>query len=298
MSGSIGKFRIIKTLPLFLGHGPADVISQIVQFDSGNLKISGWLYKPTDQADKKSTHSLDTKAIPGAAVICGHGGVGGIPAHYDVVFRRLAKAGWTVAAPSYRGEGGSDGEIEFAHGEVDDTLACMKAVGELPVVDPENIWLLGSSHGAMVSLLAAAKIFDTINTGGRYYKIKGVVSISGIYDICKWLDGVRKTDHLLMSDPFVRSLMKLNDQELQTRSAINVAGNIGIPVLLVHGESDMIVPHEQSIIMADALKSSGNNSCKLHIEPGSDHEFVWGPEREHARNTWAEIAKFIDQTTR
>jgi dipeptidyl aminopeptidase/acylaminoacyl peptidase len=298
MSDSDEKFRFIKDLPPFLGHGPTDVISQIVEFNSGNLKISGWLYQPAALASTNSPHPLDKMAMPGAAIICGHGGVGGIPAHYDVVFRRLAKAGWTVAVPSYRGEDGSDGEIEFAHGEVDDTLACMEAVEELPDVDPENIWLLGSSHGAMVSLLAAARISEKSKTNSGCFTIKGVIAISGIYDTSKWLDGIRNTDHLLMSDPFVRSLMKLDDQELHIRSAINVAGSIRIPVLLVHGDSDMIVPHEQSIIMADALKSSLNNSCKLHIEPGSDHEFVWGPERDHARNTWAEIAKFIGQTTR
>jgi dipeptidyl aminopeptidase/acylaminoacyl peptidase len=298
MSDSIGKFRIIKTLPPFLGHGLPDVTAHIVQFDSGILKISGWLYQPADHADEKSTHPLDAPAIPGSAIICGHGGVGGIPAHYDVVFRRLAKAGWTVAVPSYRGEDGSDGEIEFACGEADDTLACLDAVGELPNVDSENTWLLGSSHGASVSLLAAARISEKTKSDSGCFKINGVVGIAGSYDLHHWLDQIKTTDSFLMSDPFVRSLMKLDDHELQIRSAANVAGNIKIPVLLVHGDSDTVVPHEQSIRMAEALKLSGNNNCRLHLEPDSDHEFVWGPAREHARNAWAEIAKFIDQNTR
>ena len=288
MRDAIGKFRIIRELRPYLGHGPSDVNAYVVRYDSNGLGINGWLYEPSSDPLNNRVHPIDEPSEPGAAIICGHGGVGGIPAHYDVVFRRLAKAGWTVAAPSYRGEDGSGGEIEFAHGEVKDTIACMEAVKELPGIDPDKIWLMGSSHGAMVSLLASAEAST----------IPGVVAISGIYDLKNWLDRIHDEEHLLMHDPVVQDLMRLDDNEIRVRSAVNVAGKIKVPVLLVHGGSDMIVPHEQSILMESALNESGNQSCRLHIEPGSDHEFVWGPERDHARNAWKEIAMFLRVNTR
>jgi dipeptidyl aminopeptidase/acylaminoacyl peptidase len=132
---SIGKFEILGALPQFLGRGPSDVNAYRVRYKSGDLDIAAWFYEPSQNPLSDPVHPIDFPAPPGAAIICGHGGVGGIPDHYDLCLRRLAKAGWTIAVPAYRGEDGSGGKIEFALGEVDDTLACLQAVQSFQYVD-------------------------------------------------------------------------------------------------------------------------------------------------------------------
>jgi dipeptidyl aminopeptidase/acylaminoacyl peptidase len=288
---SIGKFEILGALPQFLGRGPSDVNAYRVRYKSGDLDIAAWFYEPSQNPLSDPVHPIDFPAPPGAAIICGHGGVGGIPDHYDLCLRRLAKAGWTIAVPAYRGEDGSGGKIEFALGEVDDTLACLQAVQSFQYVDSEKIWLLGSSHGAMVCLLTLARMDE--HSGFR-----GGIAISGIYDLVKWVSWLKEVDHHLMGDPFVKYLAGLDEDELEKRACVRHAGDIEVPVMLVHGEADMIVPREQSGLMADAFNVCGKANYKILIESGSDHEFIWGPDREPARNTWNKIMRFLAENTR
>jgi dipeptidyl aminopeptidase/acylaminoacyl peptidase len=221
-------------------------------------------------------------------MVVGHGGVWGIPTHYDFVLRRLAASGWAIAAPSCRGEGGSDGEVEFALGEVDDTLVCWHALAELPEVDPGKTWLLGSSHGAMVSLLALAR-------EDAPAEIPGAVAISGVYDVASWLEWVRRTGHVLLEDPIIARLNELKPEELGRRSAVEVADRIGAPVFLSHGENDTMVPVEQVTVLAQAFERAGKTNWRLRIEPGADHEYIWAPGRQNAIATWREVLSFMEE---
>ncbi len=287
MSADIGHFRVLRDLNPFLGHGPRDVKAYVISYPSGDLTINGWLYEPADKPMSNPSHPIDRPAPKGGAILAGHGGVWGIPVHYDHVHRRLAKAGWTVVIPSYRGEDGSDGEIEFTFGEVDDTIACGRALSELDRVDPEIIWLIGSSHGAMVNLHALA-------TDDGHRMFRGTFSVSGVYDLPLWLDWLNENDHILLGDPDLMRIMSLDSDQLAQRSVIKVVDRITRPVMLAHGGSDSMVPVEQTTALAGALRSAGNTGVRERIEPGSEHEYIWAPERPDAVATWTEVMDIIN----
>ncbi|WP_460363783.1 alpha/beta hydrolase family protein, partial [Actinocorallia lasiicapitis] len=42
------------------------------------------------------------------------------------------------------------------------------------------------------------------------------------------------------------------------------------PLLLLHGEADLVVPCEQSVELHDALTTAGAR-CELRLIPGADH---------------------------
>jgi dipeptidyl aminopeptidase/acylaminoacyl peptidase len=262
--------------------------ASLASYMSGNLRIRAWLYEPPADRVPQSTSTLpiDTPPPPGAALILGHGGTGGIPAHYDLVLRRMAYAGWTIAVPSYRGEDGSDGEIEFALGEADDMLECLKAAMELPNVDPRKTWFLGSSHGSMASLGALSR--DSLPR-----EAPGAVACYGVYDVGEWLDWMERVDNPVLGDPGLSPILKFNAQELQTRSAVSFAGRIKGSVLLVHGTQDFMVSHSQSEEMAAAFEASGKKEFQLLLVPGADHEFIWGPDRKEAISAWKAIIEFM-----
>jgi dipeptidyl aminopeptidase/acylaminoacyl peptidase len=61
-----------------------------------------------------------------------------------------------------------------------------------------------------------------------------------------------------------------NDSALTTKSPINSVKTIKIPVLIVYGTGDGVVPNEQSERMARALKSAGK-SVTVSVLQGEDH---------------------------
>jgi dipeptidyl aminopeptidase/acylaminoacyl peptidase len=263
------------------------VRANVVAYKSGDLKINAWLYEPpAKKGAGAKNHPIDRRAPSGLALVVGHGGIWGIPAHYDAVLRRLAAAGWTIAAPSFRGEDGSEGEVEFALGEADDMIACWKALADLPKVDPSRTWFLGSSHGAMAGLIAMSK-----ETMPR--EAPGVIAGWGVYDVGGWLDWMGVVDHPMLSEPYFQAMRTMDDDSLEMRSAISMTDNIRGAILLLHGRSDTMVPIEQSEKMADAMAESGNEAA-IRFEPGADHEYIWGPERKDATNSWTAIMDFIE----
>ncbi|HDS30257.1 MAG TPA: hypothetical protein ENN67_04350 [Firmicutes bacterium] len=289
MTGRFGEFTIIKPLSPYLGRGSREVRSHHVIYKSGDLAITAWLYLPPENYDgaPKGGHPLDLPAPKGGAIVAGHGGIWGVPSHYDNVLRRLAASGWTVAAPSYRGENGSDGKIEFALGEVDDTIACWKALTSLDKIDPSRTWLLGSSHGAMVNLhLLARDDFPK--------EIPGAVSVSGVYDLTTWFIWMEETRHFLLEDPFFKRLLESGAEALEQRSVIYKADKIGKPIFLLHGQKDSMVPEEQTWNLANELETAGNFAYKLRIDTGAEHEYIWAPDRPGTDTTWSEILNFIE----
>jgi len=292
MGNKAGEFTILRPLKAFMGRDNPEVRASLASYFSGGLAISCWLYRPPENYDfsPRGMHPLDMPAPEGGALVVGHGGVDGVPAHYDYVLRRLAYSGWHIAAPGYRGEDGSDGEIEFAKGEVDDTLACFEALTALPGVKAEKTWLLGSSHGAMVSLLALAK------DGGR--KIPGAIVLAGVYDLFEWIDWLEESGHFLHDDAHLKAIYELSDAEKRMRSAKIVADKIEAPVMLFHGEDDTLVPCEMSKSMGDEFARTGKINYSLIIEPGEDHEYIWGPERPAARRMWDAALRFIESNGR
>jgi dipeptidyl aminopeptidase/acylaminoacyl peptidase len=282
-----GPFQIIRPLTPFMLRGDSSVRANIVSYKSGPLTITGWLYLPPLEKTPPpvSSHPLDLPAPPGGALIVGHGGIDGVPAHYDYALRRLAFAGWTIAAPDYRGESGSEGNVEFALGEADDLLACWTAVTSLPDVNPSSTWLLGSSHGAMASMMALSR--SNCPPG-----IPGAIAMWGAYNIPAWLDWMEQLKHPGLNEPFIRSLLTMDESALDARSAIKHASEIRGSVLLLHGKEDTIIPYTQSVAMSEALAIAGNPNYTLRIGSPADHEYIWGPDRMEAIQGWQAIIEF------
>jgi dipeptidyl aminopeptidase/acylaminoacyl peptidase len=285
----VGEFTIVKPLKPYLGRGSRDASAYHVIYKSGDLAITGWLYLPPEDynGSPRSGHPVDLPAPDGGAMVVGHGGIWGIPAHYDNTLRRLASAGWTIAVPNYRGEGGSDGKIEFAMGEVDDAVACWKALTSLPGVNPSKTWLMGSSHGAMVNLLALCREDSGCN-------FPGAIAASGVYDLPQWLMWLEETGHFLLEEPVFKRLLDAGFEELEKRSVIYKVDKIRAPVFLLHGESDTMVPDSQARDMAEQLAASGHENHRLRIDIGVDHEYIWAPDRSQSIDAWSDILKFIE----
>jgi dienelactone hydrolase len=113
-----------------------------VVYRSQGLAIRGRICRPTADG-KYPTLLLD------------HGGVDGFgQADFDACVSS-AQNGWVAALSAYRGEGGSEGAIEFCKGEVVDVRNLLEILRHAPYVDPARVGAMGWSHGGCITLRLA-----------------------------------------------------------------------------------------------------------------------------------------------
>lgn len=250
-------------------------------YSSDGLLVNGELYLP--EGNQK---------LP--LILFNHDGISGISKEHRLSSLRLAKAGFVVFSPSYRGEDGSQGVVEIAKGEVNDVLNAMKLLKTHPRVDPQRIGLVGASHGALISMLAASRSKD----------IKAVVSAYGVMDIYRWYDYLKNSGKL-GKDVITRRTYgpgpHARPQSFAIRNAVSVAPLIDCPVLLLQGTLDDIVPEEQAHLMEKALKKAGK-SVQIRIYPDALHGFlVYAPyiqdvtprEKQQTEEAWKTLIEFL-----
>ncbi len=85
-----------------------------------------------------------------------HSGFGGIGAASAEQAKPFIEAGCVVMCPSWRGENDNPGQFELFGGEVEDAVAAINYLKQLPSVDPERIYVAGHSTGGTIALLTAA----------------------------------------------------------------------------------------------------------------------------------------------
>ena len=250
-------------------------------YTSDGLLVNGELYLPPGKGK-----------LP--LVVFNHDGVSGISKEHRLSSIRLAKAGFVVFSPSYRGEDGSQGVIEIAKGEVNDVLNVLTLLKAHPKVDAKNIALVGASHGALISVLAASRSSD----------IKAVVTAYGVMDIYKWHAYLKRAGKLGKDQLTQRTYgpgPKERPQSFAIRNALSVVPKINCPILILQGSLDDIVPEEQAHLMEQALKKAGKRVEK-QIYPDALHGFlVYAPylsdvtkaEKEQTESAWKTMIAFL-----
>ncbi len=67
------------------------------------------------------------------------------------------------------------------------------------------------------------------------------------------------------------------------------------PFLLIHGRDDRVVPYQESVRMADALRRAGAEA-ELLLIPGAGHGFINHPATPAARRAVAAMVEFLADT--
>jgi len=166
------------------------------------------------------------------------------------------------------GHGESDGKFEniTVSEAVDDILKAIKFVKQLGY---KNVGLLGSSFGGISSIMASSKTADL-----SFLCLKSPVSDyweleKGRYTQKELDDWKTKGSREYEDDG---KLIKLNYsfvEDFDNNNAYEVAKNIKIPTLIVHGDMDNDVPYFQSQKLVSIL----SNANLITIE-GADHRYT------------------------
>lgn len=251
---------------------------------SDGLRVKGRLYLP----DRDGRRPV---------VVFNHDGISGISREHHLSSLRLARRGYVVFSPSYRGEDGSEGMVEIAKGEVRDVLNALPLLRGLPEADPDRIAMAGASHGALISLLAAS----------RESQIAGVVFAYGVADLPRWWNDL-KARGKLGRDPITRRTYgdgpQARPESFRIRNAVDQLAGFQAPVLILQGLLDETTPPEQAHLLKKALDRQGVPN-RIHLYPDALHGFlVYAPyltqdvtpqEKAQAESAWGEVFRFLEE---
>jgi len=264
--------------------GPADVspVQWITYTAKDGRSISGYLTLPANRPPK----NLPLVVLP-------HGG----PQErdypgFDWLSQGIASRGYAVLQPQFRGSAGfgwnllSAGFGEFGRKMQTDLSDGVRDLVAKGIVDPKRVCIVGASYGGYAALAGAA--FDP----GVY---RCAASDAGISDLHEMLDYMQReagrSDNLNIRfwDRFL-GVADTDDAALDAISPIKHVDNITIPILLIHGTNDTVVPRAQSEDMADALKKAGKPVEYVELE-GEDH---WLSRSETRFRMLSATVKFLE----
>jgi len=218
---------------------------------------------------------------PHPALLCFHGGgwAHGSQRQYQEWGPWLAARGYALVAVDYRLSKNVSPSWPGVHEDIRRALRWL--VEEAPGlrVDPNRLGLVGDSAGGHMAALLALE--DWVRP-----HLRAVVGVYGIYDLLDWWEVTRKR----RDDP-VGALMGRTPAEapeayrgfspLQGVEAQGVPP--GVPYLIIHGEQDPIVHHNQSERFIAALRAAGTEVETLFV-PGAGHSwFTYLPNEPDRR---------------
>jgi dipeptidyl aminopeptidase/acylaminoacyl peptidase len=166
--------------------------------------------------------------------------------------RFFVSRGWAVLTPNYRGSTGYgrvyERALDAAWGSLDvaDTVAGIRAAGRHGWADASRAAVMGGSAGGFTALLVAAQSPPVV---------RAAVSLYGVTD----LFDLAATTHRFESRYLDRLVGELpaHADRYRDRSPVTRAHDITIPVLVLQGDADKVVPPVQAQLMVDAMRAAG-----------------------------------------
>jgi dipeptidyl aminopeptidase/acylaminoacyl peptidase len=234
---------------------------QVVRYRSHGLTVVAYLYAP-----RSSNKKLPVIVFHRGSYVWGDIGHALAPELYS-----LARAGFVVIAPMYRGSAGAEGADEMGGQDVSDVMNLLPVLRYIPSADLNNIFFYGVSRGSMMAWQAARDGFP----------VRAIATIGGFTDLGMLIDSDPKR-----YDSLIRQIWPAFDQQrdaiLQRRSVLKWHDKLSMPLLIMHGQGDLAVSHVHSLRLAELLAQRGA-PYELVIYGGDDHRISANREDRDAR---------------
>jgi len=224
---------------------------ETVSFTTGDgIALKGWLVKPA-------------RVLTGSPAIIICHGVGANKSDFTELAAALARRGFYALLFDFRAHGDSGGSrSSLGYHEQKDVDAALQFLKERRKIDPKRIGIYGFSLGGSTAILAAAKTgaFSAVVADSAFSSLRDQArtAITGFYH--------------LPAFPFLH--LAVLGYELYFQTGIDTVSPVAaiadispVPVLIIAGEGDQLIPAENGRSLYDAAR----DPKELWIIPGADH---------------------------
>lgn len=257
----------LNVLDYEFGANAAVPSRQYLTYDaSDGQEIGAWLTLPVGA-------STDTAALP--LVVLPHGG----PAAYDSRdfdwwSAAYAAMGYAVLQPNFRGSLGYGQDFQeagfggFGERMIDDIIDGAHHVQAQGIVRPGAYCVVGGSYGGYAAFMTALRDPEGVGC---------LVSFAGVTDPFAFLGEVRSSASVRYWEQYMGSRFS-NREGRETITPVDRAGELGLPMLVLHGDQDTIVPISQMESLRRAMR--GRDNARFEILEGQSHYFDTAVMRE------------------
>lgn len=244
------------------------------------LEINGYLTLPPGR---------EAKNLP--LIVLPHGGPQSYDdIGYDWMSQAIASRGYAVLQPNFRGSDGYGGAfIEKGYGEFGrkmqtDLSDGVRYLAKEGTIDAKRVCIVGASYGGYAAMAGAA--IDT----GVYRCASAIAPVTNLKTFVRYQESEsgydKKASRVLYWKRFLGDATGWDAVSPDLKAA-----NVTIPVQLIHGRDDTVVPIDQSNRMRDALQKAGK-SVEFVLLKGEDH---WLSREPTHVQTIEAVVSFIEK---
>ncbi|WP_445514140.1 alpha/beta hydrolase family protein [Stenotrophomonas sp. 3(2025)] len=232
------------------------------------------------------------RALP--MVVVPHGGPIGVldDGTYSTETQMLAAAGYAVLQVNFRGSAGygrahaQAARKQWGAAMQDDVTDATRWAIEQGIADRERICIYGASYGAYAALMG------TVREPGLYRCAAGYV---GIYDLpLMYARGDIQSDESGLI--YLREWLG-RPKDLVERSPVNLAAQVGVPVLLAAGREDQRAPVLHTERMEAALKQAGTPVQALYYKNEGHGLYNLANQRDYYGHLLAFLSRSLGGAT-
>ena len=169
------------------------------------------------------------------------------------LIKAMGESGYTVLVTQYRSD------VADVTDDADLT-AGLDYLGTLPGGESARLSIVGHGRGGMAALRVASK--DK--------RVKGVVSLSAPSNLTRLLKGLRAYSPASADFQASRIAPTATSRML---SPTFFASAVKVPVFIIHGSLDLMVPPEHALWNAMDLLATGNNQVEMYLAPWDIHYY-------------------------
>lgn len=244
------------------------------------LEINGYLTLPPGR---------EAKNLP--LIVLPHGGPESYDdISYDWMSQAIASRGYAVLQPNFRGSSGyGEAFTEKGYGEwgrkmQTDLSDGVRYLAKEGTIDPKRVCIVGASYGGYAAMAGA-----TLDPG-VYRCASGIAPVTNLKKMIAYEEESVGYDKKARKVLYWKRFLGDENRWAEVSPDLKAA-NVTIPIQLIHGKDDTVVPIDQSYRMRDALKKAGKD-VDLILLKEEDH---WLSREASRVQTMDAVVSFIEK---